>query len=211
LILESLKAVACIYGEQVVVLQYFTHISNTVSASANRLTTRLESSLIAGVVLVNYFLNFLDIKILMENLNVKLELIFFNDNKLIVVFYQFKYVLNQIVLPIIKLYSNEKAKFPNGYLSRQVLAFKILDIMLILSLRIGPEQTRIEMGRTLRTYFDGFSLVRSVVSANMQSKPLQIGTNDTKNNNKSPMNRGIFKARASLVNFNNAKTKWTYA
>jgi hypothetical protein len=114
-------------------------------------------------------------------------------------------VLNQIVLPIIKLYSNEKAKFPNGYLSRQVLAFKILDIMLILSLRIGPEQTRIEMGRVLRTYFDGFSLVRSVISANIQSKPLQIGKSETRNNNKSTMNRGIFKARASLVNFNNQK------
>lgn len=113
-------------------------------------------------------------------------------------------MLNQIVLPIIKLYSNEKAKFPNGYLSRQVLAFKILDIMLILSLRIGPEQTRIEMGRILRAYFEGFTLVRSVVSANIQSKPLQIGKSETKNN-KTPMNRGIFKARASLVNFNNQK------
>ena len=76
LILESLKAVACLYGEQVIVLQYFPHISNTVSASASRLTTRLESSLIAGVVLVNYFLNYLDIKILMENLNVGFKKVF---------------------------------------------------------------------------------------------------------------------------------------
>ncbi len=77
--------------------------------------------------------------------------------------------------------------------------------MLILSLRIGPEQTRIEMGRVLRTYFDGFSLVRSVVSANVQSKPVQISKSVTKNINKSAVNRGIFKARASIVNFNNQK------
>ena len=30
LILESLKSVACNYGEQVIVLQYFTQVANTV-------------------------------------------------------------------------------------------------------------------------------------------------------------------------------------
>ncbi len=71
------------------------------------------------------------------------------------------FILHQIILPVIGLYSNSKFKFPNGSLTRQVLAYKILDIILILSLRIGPEQTRIEMEHTLKAYFDVFSLIRS--------------------------------------------------
>lgn len=88
------------------------------------------------------------------------------------------YILNQIILPVISLYSNEKIKFPNGYLMRQVLAYKILDIILLLSLRIGPEQTRIEMETTLKAYFDAFSLVRSKIlsfkTKSFTSKPVRI-------------------------------------
>lgn len=70
LILESLKAVSILYGEQVIVLQFLPHVSNTVSACASRLSVRLESSLLAGIVLVRYFLAYLDIKLLMDELNV---------------------------------------------------------------------------------------------------------------------------------------------
>lgn len=140
LILQSLKTIVVSYGEQVIVLQYFIHVSNTISACLNRLSSRLEASLIAGIVLVNYFINYLEIKLLMDNLN---------------------HILHCIVLPAISLYSNVNIKFPNGYLMRQAIAYKILDIILLLSLRIGPEQTRIEMEATLKAYFSGFSLVRS--------------------------------------------------
>ena len=87
-----------------------------------------------------------------------------------------KYILYQILLPVIKLYSNEKIKFPNGHKMRQVLAYKVLDIILLLSLRIGPEQTRTEMETTLKAYFNVFSLVRSYIfsSENIISKPVQI-------------------------------------
>lgn len=87
-----------------------------------------------------------------------------------------KYILYQILLPVIKLYSNEKIKFPNGHRMRQVLAYKVLDIILLLSLRIGPEQTRIEMETTLKAYFNVFSLVRSNIfrSENIISTPVQI-------------------------------------
>lgn len=59
-----------LYGEQVIVLQFLPHVSNTVSACASRLSVRLESSLLAGIVLVRYFLAYLDIKLLMDELNV---------------------------------------------------------------------------------------------------------------------------------------------
>ena len=69
------------------------------------------------------------------------------------------YIIHQIIQPTIRLYSNDKTKFPNASLTRQVLAYKTLDIILILSLRIGPEQTRIEMEMALKLYFDVFTQV----------------------------------------------------
>ena len=161
LILQSLQTIAGTYGDQVIVLQYFIHVSNTISACAHRLTSRLEASLIAGIVMVSYFCACLEIKLLMDNLG---------------------HVLHAIVLPCIGLYSSEKIKFPNGCLMRQAIAYKILDIILLLSLRIGPEQTRIEMEATLKAYFSGFSLVRSKVmdmisplsAAIRSTKPVKI-------------------------------------
>ncbi len=59
LILESLKNIVKTYGEQVIVVQYFNHVSNTISACLNRITLRLEASLIAGIILVNIIDKFL--------------------------------------------------------------------------------------------------------------------------------------------------------
>lgn len=107
-------------------------------------------------------------------------------------------------MPVINLYSNDKIKFPNGSAMRQSLSFKVLDIMLIISLRIGPEQTRIEMERVMKSFFSGFSLVRSNVMSSI-SKPLVI--EKMKNtlapdSNRAGLARGAFKARASIVSFN---------
>jgi hypothetical protein len=111
-------------------------------------------------------------------------------------------------MPVINLYSNEKIKFPNGYFMRQVLSFKVLDIILIISLRIGPEQTRTEMENILRIYFSGFSIVRSSIMNNSSSnlsRPFERMKSQeiTRDNsfNKS-FSRGAFKVRASLATFN---------
>ena len=108
---------------------------------------------------------------------------------------------------MISLYTNEQIKFPNGYAMRQVLAFKILDIILILSLRIGPEQTRIEMEKVLKKYFDGFSLVRSNImnSSMLATKPVRIEElNKNERSTKYPYStRDVFKARTSIVSFSN--------
>ena len=113
-------------------------------------------------------------------------------------------------MPVISLYTNEQIKFPNGYAMRQVLAFKILDIILILSLRIGPEQTRIEMEKVLRKYFDGFSLVRSSImnSSMLASKPVRIEElNKNERSTKYPYStRDVFKARPSIVSFSNHRS-----
>ena len=111
---------------------------------------------------------------------------------------------------------------------RQTIAFKILDIILLLSLRIGPEQTRIEMSQTLKAYFDTFSLTHSSHTSSSpttmnsratplgghqhhhrqlstSSKPLQIDGSVSKHGSMSSSNkqtnasRSAFKAHASIA------------
>ncbi len=164
--------------------------------------------MLASLVLVYYFISYLDLKPLLDNLNVKknvLNLYLLNrSNK----FFS-KYLLSRIILPVINLYSNEKTKFPNGYAMRQVLSYKVLDIVLMISLRLGPEQTRLEMEKTLKAFFNGFSLVRSSVmnTSSLLTRPLfiermrgngqEIGTQS-----KNSLAKGAFKARASIASFN---------
>ena len=71
---------------------------------------------------------------------------------------------------------------------RQLIAYKILDIILILSLRIGPEQTRIEMGRVLKLFFQGFLLTQSRVTSSsipiskyLTAHPNQLQMSSSKN------------------------------
>ena len=101
---------------------------------------------------------------------------------------------------MIRLYSNEKVKFPNGPGMRQALAYKILDIILLISLRIGPEQTRIELTYLLRVFFDGFNQVKSTLqqspSINQSPSVRQAETSVS-----SIRTRSAFKARTSIVSF----------
>lgn len=114
---------------------------------------------------------------------------------------------------MINLYSNEKIKFPNGYLMRQVLSYKTLDIILLMSLRIGPEQTRIEMERVLKAFFNGFSLVRSSImnpsvsftKALRSDKSISSSQEIVNQQFKTSVSRGAFKARASIVSFNHQR------
>ena len=62
-------------------------------------------------------------------------------------------------MPILKTTSNTKLKFPNGAASRSVLCFKILDVLLLISLRLGREITHVKMDSILRVFFNGFSVL----------------------------------------------------
>ena len=112
-----------------------------------------------------------------------------------------KEILSQVLIPVIGLYSNEKIKFPNGHLMRRVVAYKVLDIILLLSLRIGPEQTRIEMGRVIKTFFEGFSLVHANVMgfAIPVSKPLKIQPPNQTQGSKNNSVKNYYKPRASIA------------
>lgn len=85
---------------------------------------------------------------------------------------------------------------------RQALAYKILDIILLISLRIGPEQTRIEMTHILRVFFDGFNQVKSTLQSPATNQSLQSPRGVTETTPSSATRaRSAFKARTSIVSF----------
>lgn len=108
---------------------------------------------------------------------------------------------------------------------RQTLAYKILDIILLVSYRIGPEQTRLEMERIIREYFKGFDLVKASLAINS----LGNNNNNTTTTTQSPSNtsailntttasattttttastrRSAFKARTSIVSFDQSSNR----
>lgn len=109
-----------------------------------------------------------------------------------------------------RLYSNEKVKFPNGHGMRQALAYKILDIILLISYRIGPEQTRVEMERVLRAFFDGFNQVKASLTTTTTTNLTSCQSPNTTapaSSNSISRTRSAFKARTSIVSFDQASSR----
>ena len=62
-------------------------------------------------------------------------------------------VFKDILEKLIALISNPKIGFPSGSLSRSVICYKIIDVMVVVSLRIGFEMTRKMMTTLLKRFF----------------------------------------------------------
>ena len=122
----------------------------------------------------------------------------------------FKYIFNQIILPAIKIIGNIDLIFPNGHISRHILSYKLLDILLLISLRLGRENTRIEMEQLFRAFFDCFSIhnltnsfstnsasASSSVNTNISNSPIKTVTSNT---------QPVLIANISKQNVENEKT-----
>ena len=68
-------------------------------------------------------------------------------------------IFNDLVFPLLKLLCANHISFPSGSLARKVLSYKIIDILYIISLRIGFEMTREHMTIVLQKFFAAFNKV----------------------------------------------------
>ena len=68
-------------------------------------------------------------------------------------------IFKKILQPLINVISSGHLSFPTGGLARSVIAFKLVDIITTIALRIGREMTREHMTGLLQQFFVCFEFV----------------------------------------------------
>ncbi|XP_061395827.1 WD repeat-containing protein 81-like, partial [Musca vetustissima] len=133
-VLECLMAIASLYGEQVILMQYFPHISELIALGVKRITSSLEGAIISTLQLMKYLIPCLTDATIMEHLK--------------------DILLDSIILPVLRFLGSAQVLMPSGYLGRSVLARKFLDAVYVLSVRLGSDMTREHLCFTvLRPFF----------------------------------------------------------
>ncbi|GAB6021712.1 hypothetical protein CHUAL_004292 [Chamberlinius hualienensis] len=138
-VLRCLGNIASLYGEQFIVLQYFPHMIEIVAQSKKRVTPSFEAGLIGNLVLIHHIVPCLGDATLMDHLQDTL--------------------IKEIMYPTIRLIASSRQQFPNGGHARQIIAYKLLDALCIIGLRIGFEMTRKHLTRIIQKFFSAFSKV----------------------------------------------------
>ncbi|KAK3878610.1 hypothetical protein Pcinc_016771 [Petrolisthes cinctipes] len=121
-VLHCLSEIACLYGEQVILLQYLCHICELVASCRRKLSTTMEGGLLGAMALLQHLLPYLTDSTFMEHLQETL--------------------IRSAVYPVIRLLSSTKVNFPHGGAARGVLACRVIDCLFIMALRVGREMSK---------------------------------------------------------------------
>uniref|UniRef100_A0A0K8WLI7 Putative inactive serine/threonine-protein kinase lvsG n=1 Tax=Bactrocera latifrons TaxID=174628 RepID=A0A0K8WLI7_BACLA len=133
-VLECLMSIAALFGEEVILVQYFPHISELIALGSKRITPSLEGAIISTLQLLKYLVPCLMDATIMEHLK--------------------ETILKNMLLPIVRILGSTRLLMPSGYLGRSVLARKWLDAVYTLCVRIGPDMSKEHLCiPTLRPYF----------------------------------------------------------
>lgn len=133
-VLECLMSIAALFGEEVILIQYFPHISELIALGSKRLTPSLEGAIISTLQLLKYLVPCLIDATIMEHLK--------------------ETILKNMLLPIVRILGSTRLLMPSGYLGRSVLARKWLDAVYTLCVRIGPDMSKEHLCiPTLRPFF----------------------------------------------------------
>ncbi|CAF2710363.1 unnamed protein product [Rotaria sp. Silwood2] len=135
-IIDCLLSLIQNYGEQIILLVYFPHLTETIRIANHRLTIRSESALLSCIVLLKCILPYMSDSTLMAQLTDPIK--------------------NRTIHSSLTLLSSSSVHFPSFERARSICAYRVLDILFLLSLRLGYESTRLYMNDSIRAFFACF-------------------------------------------------------
>lgn len=121
-VLECLKSITAIFGDHFILLQYLPHITELIAQCKRRITPTLEGGLTGSLQFLKCLIPCLSDSVIMDQMH---------DT-----------ILKNIIHPVIRLIASTGSIMPNGFLTRNVCARKLLDLIYVLAVRIGPEMTK---------------------------------------------------------------------
>ncbi|XP_034939157.1 WD repeat-containing protein 81 [Chelonus insularis] len=157
-VLESLTAIASLYGEQMIVLQYFGHMAELLALCKRKLTPNLEGGLISCLALLSYVTPCLSDASLMDALN--------------------ETIVKSILYPTVRILSTTRYLFPNGTIARSALANKYLEVLSSLSIRLGSSITKSHLSVPIQRFFLAFDKATSSQSQNQEEENNKKMTKD---------------------------------
>nr|XP_012148258.1 PREDICTED: WD repeat-containing protein 81 isoform X4 [Megachile rotundata] len=125
-----------LYGEQIIVLQYFAHMVELLALCKRKLTQNLEGGLISCLTLLNHITPYLSDAVLMDVLH--------------------ESIVKAILYPTVRILSSTRFTFPNGVIARNVMAEKCLETLFMFSLRLGSIMTRNHLAVPIQRFFLAF-------------------------------------------------------
>ncbi|XP_060612737.2 WD repeat-containing protein 81 [Anolis sagrei] len=140
-VLACLAHLAHLYGEPVLTYLYLPYAAYLVApgsgASAGRLNSRKEASLLAAVTLTRKAVASLSDSTLMDIL---------------------PKVSQEVLLPTLDFLTSPTISFPGGAQARTALCLKTASLAALVCLRIGAEMAQLHLSDTLRMFFQSFSV-----------------------------------------------------
>ncbi|CAF1331576.1 unnamed protein product [Adineta ricciae] len=149
-IIDCLLSLIQNYGEQIILLFYLPHLIEAIRAANHRLTIRSESGLLSCMVLLKCILPYMSDSTLMGHLADPIK--------------------THVLHPCLTLLSSTTIHFPSFERARSVCAYRVLDILFLLCLRLGYEGTRLYMNDSIRVFFACFQSTSEPSEDNNRSR-----------------------------------------
>ncbi|KAK8740038.1 hypothetical protein OTU49_003006 [Cherax quadricarinatus] len=153
-VLHCLSEIACLYGEQVILLQYLCHICELVASCRRKLSATMEGGLLGAMALLQHLLPYLTDSTFMEHLQETL--------------------IRNAVYPVIRLLSSTKVNFPHGGAARGVLACRVIDCLFIMALRVGREMSKSILMPTITRLMTAFDKCHTNSSSQLRASPRSL-------------------------------------